>query len=454
MPEGSRFRLLVAGGGVAALEGMLALRELVGSRIDLELVSSAREFMLRATAVGEPFGYAALDPLPLIEVAADLGAHYWRDALVGVDADRQVAIMESGAERPYDALLIAIGAVPGVALPGAVTYGGPPDNARIGSLLSEMEEQPPDRLVFAVPPSVQWALPMYELALLTARRLTASAGARTHVALVTHESSPLDVFGPSASDAVRELLDEASIELVAGAHAATVGQDGLLLRDGRMVDADRVVASPRLTVPSLAGIPQIQDGFIPTDDEMRVDDLECVYAAGDATWFPIKQGGIAAQQADVAASSVAALIDPNREPIDFRPTLRAALITGGAPQYLRAVIGEEGSSATATGAPLWWPPAKVAGRHLAPYLMRRSGRPGSLEDLGPLDALDQGSAEADNREALELALTGADADAVSEDYRGALRWLEAAQDLTLVLPTSYAAKRRRWAIVAGREPRA
>ena len=39
-----------------------------------------------------------------------------------------------------------------------------------------------------------------------------------------------------------------------------------------------------------------------------MEGLDGVYAAGDATWYPIKQGGLAAQQADVVATAIAAAV--------------------------------------------------------------------------------------------------------------------------------------------------
>ena len=52
---------------------------------------------------------------------------------------------------------------------------------------------------------------------------------------------------------------------------------------------------------------------------MPGSDVECIYAAGDATDFPIKQGGIGSQQADVAAQSIAALAGASVTPERFNP---------------------------------------------------------------------------------------------------------------------------------------
>jgi sulfide:quinone oxidoreductase len=52
------------------------------------------------------------------------------------------------------------------------------------------------------------------------------------------------------------------------------------------------------------------------------------------TQFPLKQGGIATQQADVAAASIAAHAGADIEPHPFRPVLRGLLLTGMTPRYL------------------------------------------------------------------------------------------------------------------------
>ena len=96
-----------------------------------------------------------------------------------------------------------------------------------------------------------------------------------------------------------------------------------------------------------------------------VEGLEAVYAAGDATNFRVKQGGLAAQQADAVAEHLAARHGAPVEPAPFRHVLRGMLFTGGPAAYLRA--DGEGEGAAAAQA-LWWPPTKIAGRHLAPYL--------------------------------------------------------------------------------------
>src|SRR5262249_5119732 len=90
---------------------------------------------------------------------------------------------------------------------------------------------------------------------------------------------------------------------------------------------------------------------------------------GDMTTFPVKQGGIAAQQADVVAAAIAARAGADVVPEPFDPVLRGLLLTGGAPAFLRAELhGGRADTSSVADEALWWPPGKIAARYLAPFL--------------------------------------------------------------------------------------
>ncbi len=48
-------RVVIAGGGVAALEALIALRKLAEERVVIELLSAEPQFWYRPLAVAEPF---------------------------------------------------------------------------------------------------------------------------------------------------------------------------------------------------------------------------------------------------------------------------------------------------------------------------------------------------------------------------------------------------------------
>ena len=194
----------------------------------------------------------------------------------------------------------------------------------------------------------------------------------------------------------------------------------------------------------LPGLPQRQNGFVQTDTAMHVDGLEAVWAAGDATWFPIKQGGLAAQQADVAARSIAARAGAHVPIEAFQPVLRGVLVTGGAPDFLRSSRGHRDADVAAVGHELWSPSTKVAAKYLGPYVARALGQDASQEfvDLDP--SADPAADEAAHERAVSLVLAAADADARIGDYEGAIRWLSLVEQLNLVIPPEYVARRHEW----------
>jgi sulfide:quinone oxidoreductase len=362
-------RVLIAGGGVAALEAALALRALAEDRVSVEMLAPEPHFWYRPLAVAEPFDLGEARQFELTELATAAGATLSLGALAGVDAGRRLARTSAGSSVPYDVLLVACGAVPTPAVPGALTFRGPADTERIRTLLGEIVAGQVGRVAFVVPWGAVWSLPIYELALMTAAYLAERGLAGVELALVTPEEEPMQLFGRAGSEAVRALLEERGIAVQTGSTPVELVDGELRLVPEGTIAADRVVALPRLRGPRIDGLPQTVEGFVPVDAHGQVHGLADVFAAGDITSFPVKQGGIAAQQADAAAEMIAATAGADLAPQPFRPVLRGLLLTGRQPRYLRHdLTGGAGDASSASPDPLWWPPAKIVGRYLAPFL--------------------------------------------------------------------------------------
>ena len=384
-PRRGDLRVLIAGAGVAGLEAALALRELAGERVEVELLSAEPYFFYRPLSVVEPFRPGSVPRREIGALARAAGAVVTLGELVSLDAGSHVARLTSGSELPYDAIVLTFGALPRPAVPGAVSFRGPADVDRVRDVLAEIDRGEVRRLVFAVPSGVVWPLPLYELALLFSAELERK-DVPAELTLVTSEPAPLALFGGPASGAVAALLRERGVRVLTSAYAQNVTPEGLVLdpRHG-FVAADRVLALPRLAAPEIEGVPRDRSGFVPTDPHGRVPGLPDVYAAGDLTSFPIKQGGLAAQQADAAAEAIVAPL-VGREPRPFRPVLRALLLTGGRRAYLQvAPTGGSGETSTAAEEPLWRPAGKIAGKYLAPFLAEL----GVIDDVEEADDLDQ-----------------------------------------------------------------
>lgn len=371
MPRTPR-RVVIAGAGPAGLETLLALRHFAEERVEILVVAPERDYVYRPLAVAEPFGVGEAAAFDIEELVGAQEASFRLDRLAGVERARRVARLASGEHVAYDDLVVACGGRMVAPLPGAITFAPPRGQAEFAGLLADLRSGAVRRVVFAIPSGPCWHLPLYELALMTAAAVGRDAAVQ--LTLVTPETAPLQQFGSVVSEAVAELLEERAIALATGLHPVAVVPGALATTSDGEIAADRVVVVPRLAGVPVAGLPHDHDGFLPTDEHGRVRGVEGIYAAGDAVSFPVKQGGIATQQADAVAAAIAAEAGTPIEPKPFRPVLRGLLLTGQRPRFLRSEItGGHGETSTVALEPLWWPPAKISGRFLGPYLAERAG---------------------------------------------------------------------------------
>lgn len=361
--------VLIAGGGVAALELALALGEIAPAETDVTVLAPNDEFAYRPYAVREPFAYAPAMRYPLDRVLRRAGAKRRAEELAWVDTAAQVLHTASGAELPYGALAIAVGAHARPRFAHAITI----DDARLDELMHglvlDVEEGSVKRLAFVIPARMAWPMPIYELALMTAARAF-EMNVEIEITIVTPEETPLAIFGGRASDAVEEMCRQAGIRVIASAYAEVFAAGEIAIDPGdRRLVVDRIVALPELYGPAVRGVPTAQHGFIRVDRYGQVPDAGPVFAAGDAVDFPVKHGGISSQQADVAALSIAALAGAKVQREQFKPVLRGTLLTGGRPRYLSArITGGHGFASEISDAPMWSPAGKIVAKHLGPCL--------------------------------------------------------------------------------------
>jgi sulfide:quinone oxidoreductase len=374
--SGRAFRVLIAGGGVAGLEAALALRDLAGERIDTMILAPGADFVYRPMRVVEPFAYPEARRYPLEQIAQDIGAELRRDAFKWLAGEEQIVHTEGGQRLTYDALLLALGARLHKRFEHAVTIDDGRLDEQLHGLIRDVEDGYARKLAFLVPTAMPWPLPIYELALMTARRAY-DMNVEVSITLVTPEDAPLAIFGQKVSETVERLLEQHGILTIPSAHCETPAPGEVAIHPGRRsLYVDRVIALPELYGPSVPGVPIYDShGFIHVDVHGRVQGLERVYAAGDATSFPVKHGGIAAQQADTAAEAIAADAGVPVEPRKFNPMIHGVLLGAEKPLYLSAhITGGHGSASEVSETPTWSPPTKIVAKYLAPYLESRDQR--------------------------------------------------------------------------------
>jgi sulfide:quinone oxidoreductase len=359
---------VIAGGGVAGLEALLALHAWARNDTRLTLIAPDPEFSYRPLAVAEPFGLGHAHRVPLKRFAADAGAELIVDAVTGVDDAAREVHLRDGGTHPFDALIVATGgrAVEGVK--GATTWWPGGDADTYGGLLRDIDEGYAKRLAIVIPPGAVWPLPAYELALMTAGEAQAMGQADVKITVVTPERVPLTLFGEDAGRALAEELRWAGIDVVTGAVARGAEGGGLVLDpSGDQLDVQRVFAIPRIVGPAFDGLACDEEGFVLAGDDARVEGAERTWAAGDGVASPIKFGGLATHQARVAAAGVAQLVGA-AAPDQGEPVIHGRLLTGRRTRRLRG-------RGDAEGAPLWWPHGKIAGEFLPRWLAEHGVAP-------------------------------------------------------------------------------
>jgi sulfide:quinone oxidoreductase len=365
-PDSKPLRVVVAGAGVSGLEILVALRGLVGHRVALTLVAPQDDFTVHALEVFEPFGLGRAQRYAVGALAADLDAAFRHDAVARVERDDRTVHLQSGDELVYDRLVLAVGAFPHPAYEHGLCFKRAHDAEAFDEVVADLRSGRAERIAVVVPPGCTWTLPAYELAL-----MIAAVATPRQLTLITPEIEPLSVFGAPAAEWMRPALDAAGVELLAGVRATLPHPTSVELSPGASLACDRVVHLPLLSGPNCPGVPCDDDGFVLVDDTFHVRDDEDLFAVGDATAGPYKQGGLAAQQADVVAEQIAWQLGAVHPPRPYRPVMRGLLRTADGPRYLRAEPPGEPTSAEVSDECLWWPASKIAARWLTPWLAAR-----------------------------------------------------------------------------------
>lgn len=353
--------IVIAGGGVAGLEALLGLQAVAGDRVKLTLVAPDPDFTYRPLAVAEPFALGHAHRVPLARFTADAGADLVIGRAVGVDDRARELHLEDRSTRRFDALLVAPGGRAVAGVEGALTWWPSGDSEAYGGMLRDIDEGYAKRIAIVVPPGAVWPLPAYELALMTAGEARGMGHDDVQVTVVTPERAPLALFGEAAGEALAEELRWAGVELRTGAAARREGSGLVLDPDGTRIDADRIVAVPRILGPALPGLPADEEGFVLAGDDARVHGCERTWAAGDGVASPIKFGGLATHQARAAVAGIAGLAGVANPPEPGEPVIHGRLLVGHRMRRLRG-------RGDAAGAPLWWPQGKVAGEYLPRWL--------------------------------------------------------------------------------------
>ena len=364
-----KLRVVIAGGGVAALETVLALRELAPEQTATTVIAPNDEFVYRPMTVREPFAYESARRYPLARIVHDAGADLLAGELDWVEHDKHVLHTKAGQALEYDALVLALGARAVPRYTHAITIDDRRMDETLHGLIQDIEGGYVDSLAFVSPARMPWQLPLYELALMTAGRAY-DMNVDLSTTIITPEDSPLAIFGSTASDALAERLERAHVKTINSAYVEVPSIGEVVINPGdRHLHVKRVIALPELYGPSVRGIPLGDHGFIRVDPHGRVRDVEDVYAAGDASTSRSSTVESARNRPTWLQPSIAALAGANVVPEPFNPVIHGMLLTDAEPMYLTAKItGGHGFSSEISDTPTWPSGQKIAAKYLAPQL--------------------------------------------------------------------------------------
>ena len=312
-------RVLVIGGGFAALETAFLLRMRHHDDVDIRLVSDRDQFLFRPNSIYVPFG-ADPDSL-LVDLNKPLRRRhieFERGRVAEVDPDQRLVTLDDGERFGYDKLVIATGAdtnageIPGLAEHGATIWTTDSmlevrrrfeqvrDRARAGERQS---------VLFLVPPNNKCSGPLYEIVFMLETWLRRNdARDLVDITWSTYEHGFIQAFGPRLNDLVTEEFADRGIDGNLEEVATEVTAEEVRYADGSSRRFDHLIAfPPYVSGVRYPGLDSDDRGFVKTELGSRLaagrDD---VYVPGDAGDFPIKQAFLAFLQADAVANHILA----------------------------------------------------------------------------------------------------------------------------------------------------
>ena len=326
-----RTKVVVVGGGFAGLETAFLIRQKLGDRADITLVSDREQFLFKPNTIYIPFGASEESLLiPLERAAGKRGIQFVRGSFESLDNSARV-VEAGGQELPYDYLVLATGAgmnaaeIPGLA-EHAETIWTPAEMERLGgrlrSLLAESEDGRTRTLLFLVPPNNKCAGPLYELVFMVETWLRKRrVRDRFRLIWTTYEAAYIAAFGPKLHDVVVEEFAERGIEGHTNWRVESVNGDDVQYEGGETIPYNLLVAfPPYVAAVRYDGLPQDQRGFLKTEaGSRRVVGEDRVYAPGDSGDFPVKQAFLAFLQADAVAEDIAARVETREPRFAFDP---------------------------------------------------------------------------------------------------------------------------------------
>lgn len=318
-------QVAIVGGGFAGVSAARELARLLRGAprpCRIVLVSDRPDFVFRPALPWVVLGQRRLQDIqvPLSERMARAGVEVVIGAVEGISRREGCVWLQRGGRLPYDYLIVALGGRAHRPWPGAAEHTldvlWPEPAFEAGQAIFQTVREKSRRttsIAVVLAPGSPLYCPAYETVLLLHDRLSRlGLRDRTRLHLLTAETAPFQWAGPAAAQVVGPWLTRCGIEFHGGVEPARFEADGVVLRQGGALRAERVVLFPPYRGPmalqDLQGLVD-REGFMVVTRSMRSAVDERIWAAGDViSAAGPKTGHLAENQGVVAAREVARTI--------------------------------------------------------------------------------------------------------------------------------------------------
>jgi sulfide:quinone oxidoreductase len=286
-------KILVLGGGSGGIVAAHTLRNALGDRHELALVSQSSDFYVR-TAFPRLTFEGGITPenirLPLDKALPARGINFWKAHVTAIRPESNMVETSNGFLR-YDYLIIALGTdfawnkVPGL-MENTYSLWTVDEAQRLAARLKTFTG---GSVVMGTSLGSPCEGPMWET-VMRMDRLARQHGIRDKVEIhhVTPKERALQPVGPAGHRWGKETFGKLGIHVHAKAETVQVTPDRVIFRDGREVRSDLT-----LIIPPYTGYPVIvqaglgdESGFVLVDSKMRTRNYRNIFAIGDCVSVP------------------------------------------------------------------------------------------------------------------------------------------------------------------------
>ena len=349
-------KVIILGTGFAGLHIFYTIRRLIGEKIEVTVINPT-DYSLLKPSLPE----VAIDGLdvkrthiPIRKSLLGKGATFIQSSVTAVDAAAKTVTLEDSATFSYDILFIATGAVKDYdAIEGYRAYGysvcDDHEAQRLherlqsfsgGNIITGSARSRFGTRIEAPRLSAPCEGPIGEVMFMTDHYLQTEKKLSPNAYAITAFSPAKTFFedvGPKPHEAMEKYMQKASMQVHTNKVLTKIDREAIYFEDGSHLPCDLAIVIPPYKAPGFITDSGLGDdqGFVPTDTQMRHLDAKDIYAAGDvAALAQPKLGHIAIIQGEIAAKSFMKELGEKVEIPKYDPEVFCIMNMGGSEAIL------------------------------------------------------------------------------------------------------------------------